>query len=190
MRIVKRTEGLRRSRRYPGYLRVLLSEYRKELLQVILEDGRDLIEALEMRSTFEDLRDRLKEPEERTTSAKLTRQILEKAGARLPLSLSGREFNQAAESFYREELRVKHLQEGLEVLEQDLRATDSGQMLLAGLSSRLKNKKADEFIRGAKRALLAGTASIETVTTTLILLLVAELSDQERQAETRWDWAS
>jgi hypothetical protein len=186
MRIVRRTAGLRRSRRYPGYLRVLLSEYQKTLLEMILEDGSDLIEALEMRPSFENLCGRLNEPELQTTSAKLTRQILDKAGAKSPLSLCGREFNQIAESFYREELRAKHLQEGLDELEQDIEEIGS----IPALRAVMGNRNAVRFLQEAKRSLASGTASIESITIALALLLAVESKGAERSAGLKWDRAS
>jgi hypothetical protein len=56
--ILSRTKRKRASRRYSGYLRVHNDDYRRALLQTLLEDGADLIEMFGLRETVDDLKSR------------------------------------------------------------------------------------------------------------------------------------
>jgi len=122
--ILQRVSRTRRSRRYPGYLRVHNVEYRKALVQVLREDAADLIEILGMEETLKDLTGRLVHPDEFSTAAKLTRGIVEEANTNSPMKLSAEEFNSAAEKYYRERLRKRHLAEAFRCLERDFRQAD------------------------------------------------------------------
>jgi hypothetical protein len=125
-RIVERTKGVRGSRRYPAYLRVQNIEYRRTLVQILREDASDLIDALGVAGTLEDLVTRLEHPDECSAAGRLARGILEKAGAGSAMDLDARDFNQAAERYYRDELRRRHLDEAFTLLRQDLRALEAG----------------------------------------------------------------
>jgi len=120
-RIVEKTDRVRASRRYPGYLRVHHREYALRLLQVLREDGADLIEMFQMVESMANLEARLANPGHESALGKITAGILSRAGeVASPLKLSAPVFNEAAERYYRNELRLKHLEEGLGVLEVDL----------------------------------------------------------------------
>jgi hypothetical protein len=134
MAVVKKTAGVRSSSRYPGYLRVPTEEYRRALLAVIRNDGADLIENLEMGETMSELEARLDSPGEHATVNRLTSGICNEAGARTPLSLTGSEFNQAAERYYRETLRKRHMEEAFIQLEEDLRQLDGSLFPLDALT--------------------------------------------------------
>ena len=60
-KILTHVKNQRNSRRYKGYIRVELQEYRMALLEVITSDGRSLIETMGLSGTIEDLRLRLTE---------------------------------------------------------------------------------------------------------------------------------
>ena len=95
--IIERTKAVRYSRRYPGYLRIYNRQYRLALASLILKDGSDLIEMLNLKETMEDLIRRLEKPDEFSVSGKLTGEILRVSGTRRPLSMSADAFNLAAE---------------------------------------------------------------------------------------------
>jgi hypothetical protein len=182
MDVVERTKGVRRSRRYPGYLRVKNREYRKALMRILLEDGADLIEAMQIRTSVADLRSRMEDPETGSAATRLTRQILDEAGVASPFSLRGRDFNRAAEGFYSGKLRRRHLEEGFDYLEEDSSRMDSIRTCNSELDRVLKGLSVGEFIRASRQSLVEGTASLETVTTALLLLLIAESIDAERHS--------
>ena len=193
LRIVERTKGVRQSHRYPGYLRVKNSEYRKALVRMILEDGKDLVEMLEVRSSVTDLKARLNEPETYSVAAKLTRAILDKAGVRSPFSLSGREFNLTAEDYYRQELHKRHLEEGIACLENQVEEIDSSPNFRRGLHRVLGGKSAEKFLRSSKKSLSDGTASVDQIVAAIAILLTAEMLDTghyEESAYMTWEWAS
>jgi hypothetical protein len=118
LRILQRTDGTRTSRRYPKYLRVLQHEYRRALLRTLREDGPELIEAGGYEDTLADLEDRI---EGGGAGDQMVTDILDHIGARSAFSVSGEEFNRGAEHFYRTTLRERHLAEGWQELEQDVK---------------------------------------------------------------------
>ncbi|MBN2466691.1 MAG: hypothetical protein JXD19_00955 [Deltaproteobacteria bacterium] len=119
LRIISRTRRLRPSRRYPGYLRVYNREYRRTLIDILREDAADLIDMMQMRQTVDDLLQRVNEPEKYSVEGKCTRGICRHAGIRSPFDLDGDEFNHAAESYYRENLRNRHMAEAFELMMKD-----------------------------------------------------------------------
>lgn len=123
-KILGNMKSLRLSGRYPGYVRAYVREYRRALVNVIRKDAADLIEAFRLHEVIDNLEHRLEDPGG-SAFDKLTRGILKEAGASSPMAVLGDELNGAAESYYRDTLRKKHVLEGLEVLQEDLRAMDS-----------------------------------------------------------------
>jgi len=85
--IMERTHGVRRSRRYPGYLRVYNLEYRKALGRILRDDASDLIEVLGAGDILEDLKNRLETPEFYSAFGKLTSGILGEAGVSSPVAV-------------------------------------------------------------------------------------------------------
>ncbi len=124
LKILARTERTRPSHRYPGYIRVYNAEYRRALLDILEDDAADLIEAFGMSEILSDLRHRITFPDLHGAASSITHAILQTKNSMSPLDLSADEFNLAAEQYYRTTLRVRHLHEGLAVLEEDLREAD------------------------------------------------------------------
>jgi hypothetical protein len=126
--ILSRTKRTRASRRYSGYLRVQIDDYRQALLQTLLEDGADLIEMFRMRETIADLKARLDDAANAGAAGKLARGILESAGEsaglRSPMRMKAEEFNLQAERYYRDTLRRRHIAEAFEFLIDDLRVVE------------------------------------------------------------------
>ena len=141
--LVSGAPRVRPSRRYPGYLRSHVQEYRLALLDFIEREGADLVELFGARALLADLRSRILDPAQ-GAGGKLTRRILERTGARSPLALRGRDFNMAAEDVYRGELRRAHLAEALEYLREDCETVRNFGCL------------PDRFCRGGLAALLGG----------------------------------
>jgi hypothetical protein len=123
-RIIEKAREVRASRRYPGYVRVKVSEYRLSLLRLLREDARDLIEAMGLEETIADLELRLTDPEGRSAAGKLTAGILGELNAKAPMRVNADEFNRGAERYYRGGLRQRHMEEGLAILAQDFRDLD------------------------------------------------------------------
>ena len=65
-------------------------------------------------------------PERYSAAGKLTRGILDSIGADNPMQLSGEEFGQAAEGYYRRQLRTAYVREALGCVREDLQPIDGG----------------------------------------------------------------
>ncbi len=124
MRIIARTREVRGSSRYPGYVRVKVSEYRLALLELLKEEAGDLIEMMGLAETIADLRRRLTEPDHYSAAGKLTRGILSEVNAKSPMKVKADEFNRGAERYYRGSLRRQHMEEGLGFLRRDFKELD------------------------------------------------------------------
>jgi hypothetical protein len=171
------------SHRYPGYLRVVNADYRRALVETIQEDGRELIVLLGLADTLERLRACIDSPKAHSAAARLTKGILEEAGSRTPMELSGTEFNLAAERYYRTGLRKRHIREALRVLEEDVR-----QMAAGSRSGQEPYRRAlgDLFGEGCRPCAFlerfrseveAETASVEVITRLIHLTLLTIHAD-------------
>ncbi|NVN98870.1 MAG: hypothetical protein HXX17_06050 [Geobacteraceae bacterium] len=200
-KLLKKTKGIRASRRYPGYLRVQIDEYRKALLKVIREDGADLIELMDLGETINDLELRLSGSSQHTAAGRITAGILAEAGASSPLKVNAREFNTAGERFYRTTLRKNHLEESLQFLAEDCRKFDMESATLdpalrKGLRVILQGRSAAEFITTVKEDILNNSADINTLQRLMNLLLLnvsrdeaASTKSSESQRSDRYDAA-
>jgi hypothetical protein len=158
-KILTHVKNQRNSRRYKGYIRVELQEYRMALLEVITSDGRSLIETMGLSGTIEDLRLRLTE---RGTSAldKLISGAMQAVNSRKNLlRMPADTFNGMTEHYYRTDLKRLHTQEGLLVLAEDcerIERVDDPHLrqIMAGL-----NRSAAGFISEKTGSLLDETAA-------------------------------
>lgn len=121
--ILAMTGGVRPSRRYPGYLRVPLHEYRLALVRLLRRDAADLIALLDLEGTITDLEHRLHEPR-LSAAGRLTAGILDVTGTATALTTPAREFNCAAEHYYRTTLRQQQMAEALDLLHDACRLLD------------------------------------------------------------------
>jgi hypothetical protein len=157
LELVSRAGRVRGSRRYPGNLRVHVQEYRLALLDYIETEGADLVESFGAGELLRDLRARILDPS-LGAGGKLTRRVLERTGARSPLSLRAREFNMAAEDVYRGELRRTYLAEALVYLAEDCRTVKDfgclpGQFCRTGLAVLLGGRDIMDFVRDVRAEL-------------------------------------
>jgi hypothetical protein len=185
-RILLRTREVRDSHRYPGYLRVYNREYCRALVQILMEDGADLIEMLNLSGTMAELMARLEHPEKYSAAGKLTDGILDTLNAtRSPLAINAREFNQGAEKFYRETLRQRHMAEALHFLEDDCRKLDKtpGGMddpTAGTLTNILAGGSATAFLRSVQREVLAERLAAPQLRKLIGLLLLTVHRDSEQ----------
>lgn len=185
LEILSLTRRTRSSRRYPGRIRVYHSEYQQALVRVLERDAADLIEAMGFGRTLEDLKQRLAAPEEASAAARLMRGILSEAGARSPFDLRAREFNLAAERYYRETLRRKQIEEALDFLEQDLAGLRAAARLpeaAEALHDLFPGMDAASFVPQARKGVLEGRAPAEELRRLIGLLLVLEHCDAKEAA--------
>lgn len=184
-KILQKMERTRLSRRYPGYIRGHHREYRQALLRVLKEDAAELIEILGLRPTLEDLERRLEEPQGCSVLDRLTRGILEKAGVSSPLKVSGEDFNRASEGYYREDLRRRHMEEAITVLEEEFKKLDAHVLCEDCFYQRahksiLSGRSAAEYLMRIKKDLLAETIPLEGIRTVIGLTLLAIHSNMKR----------
>ncbi|MHB8771548.1 MAG: hypothetical protein ACYC7J_11155 [Syntrophales bacterium] len=183
-RIVEKTERVRPSRRYPGYLRVHHREYCRSLVQVIREDAADLIEMFGMADTIADLGNRLEDPDRHSALGKLTGAILAEDGPVSPLMMKAEDFNRAAEAYYRNDLRKAHIREGFQCLEADLGKVASaaagaeGQPLRQLLNGLLRDQDETTFIRQTLREVVEEKTPPEALRKLILLLIVTVIADR------------
>jgi hypothetical protein len=184
-KILNKTNAVRSSHRYPGYLRVQNHEYCKALVRIIREDAADLIELHDLHATLNDLEERLAEPERRTAAGRLTAGILDEVNARDPMSLKSREFNIGAERYYRGTLRRQHMEEAFRFLEDEARRLDQESSglddeLRKALRFTLQGQGAARFLASIKDDVLLEQADI-TGLQRLMNLILLTVSNNEQQ---------
>jgi hypothetical protein len=184
-RILKKTKKTRMSRRYPGYVRVHNSEYRKTLLEIVREDGRDLVDLFGLQGTLQDLEQRIDNPKEHSAAGKLTKGILDQIGAPSPMRLSGDEFNSLAEQFYRDTLRKRHTMDACDVLLEDCKALETFQapnnhLYRQAVGDILGGMDASKFLANAFRDWDRLARNPEALTKIIHLLLLTVYHDMER----------
>jgi len=183
MRIIQTTREVRPSRRYPGYLRVKVSEYRLALLALLRREARDLIEMLGLEETLADLELRLTQPEQHAATGKLTSGILSELNAAQPMRVPADEFNRGAERYYRNGLRRRHILEGIRILEEDFLALDlaaarGGALERTALQQLGQAGGAASFLAEARADLLAERLDAEGLRRLINLALVTVNRDQ------------
>jgi hypothetical protein len=184
-RVLAKVRRMRLSHRYPGYLRIYNLDYRKALVELLREDGADLIVLMGLEGTVNDLERRIDEPDLYSAGGKITRGILEQVGASGPLKLSGQEFNLAAERYYRETLRRRHMEEAFSVLADDFRRIDTRESCGEGssreaLAALLGGRSASEFLARVRGEVMAAKAPKHALRRLIHLTLLAVQSDLER----------
>lgn len=186
-RIIAGTNGVRPSRRYPGYLRIKLDDYRLALLRTIREDGAELIELLGLESTMDDLARRLDDPVRHSASGRLTTGILETVGGSSALKVQAREFNMGAEQYYRTTLRRKQMAEAFDLLHTacrtlDKEAAQSGGAFRTALRLALHDRSVDEFMTAIRQDTLNEQLDLPTLHRLMNLLLLKVWHDEQMQA--------
>ncbi|MDX2177046.1 MAG: hypothetical protein SF028_11315 [Candidatus Sumerlaeia bacterium] len=166
--LLSRAADAKPSRRYPDRMKVKLAGYRRALVASLREDSADLVEQLGLGGMLDGLERRLDPATGEGAAEQLTRGILAVAGARTPMALSAREFDEAAEQHALGLLRAAHLAEGLESLRADLAlAASHGHpaAAAAGEWPALCREAESAFARGSRldprlvRRLLAATVA-------------------------------
>ncbi len=177
LRVLRSVKDMRFSRRYPGYLRVPNTSFHQALIRMLTDEAADLIELMGLEDTIEDLRKRIRFPEQRSVAGRLTAAILDKAGAQSPMDLDSNEFAGAAENYYRDDLRLKHMTEAMDFLAQEMNIIDGKTILNRGryreiLRSVLQDKDASRFVSAVKDDILRGTASVSVLERFLALCVM------------------
>lgn len=182
VRILSYVKNMRFSRRYPGYLRVPLPEYRKALVTLLETEAGAIIEQMNLKSVMADLAVRLKSQDANSAAGRLTSGILNKAGAANPMKLSSREFALAAEDYYREDLRTSHMHEASGYLLKDMARLDGRAALGRGscreaLGGILESGSAFSFCEKTLKDMLKGDAEAKSLEKLLSLMILCVHND-------------
>lgn len=177
---------VRISRRYPNYLRVYNLEYRLALVEFLRREAADLCRQMGGPELFDDLEARLSQPGGHAAHGQLCGDILRGLGRSSALKVPAAEFNQAAEAHYREELRRRHLREGLDALARDLSRTEFRRAALhpgfgEALSFALGGRDAASALSRLGPGVMDSSLPA-TETLTLINLLLISFSHDERES--------
>lgn len=180
-RVMERTEKVRESRRYPGFLRVHNDEYRKALVRVLREDGADLIEDFGLEDTVRDLSERFELHGEKDALSRITSGVIQTAGQRDAFSCEARAFNVAAERYFRTTLRRRHVTEAYAFFKETIRSLE-GSGALDGRQEResiravLKGRSALEIVQEAEKDICQDAAHLDlTVRIIHLLILVIHI---------------
>lgn len=187
-KILKKTDSIRPSRRYPGYLRVQIHEYRRALIKVIREDAADLIELMDLHDTLNDLEMRINKPALHSAAGRLTTGILSEVNASSPMRVNAGEFNIGAERYYRTTLRRQHIEEALGFMIHDCRMLDLERSSFdesqrKALRVILQGQDATRFVEETKEDVLHDRADITTLQRLMNLILFKVHHDQEAAAK-------
>jgi hypothetical protein len=188
--ILAGTSGVRQSRRYPGYLRVKLDDYRKALLDRICDDAPELIEMFGMEGTISDLAQRIRKESKSTAASKLTSGVLQTTGLNSPFDASGDDYNLACEKYYREGLLLKHLCEALDLFSLDLKRVAIDRSGMAGFPGEalrfvVGNGSAPGYCNQVRVRLEKGGMNEEELAKLVYLLLIVEYAERSRKEEMR-----
>ncbi|AMV73692.1 hypothetical protein JCM30471_21110 [Desulfuromonas carbonis] len=187
-RILQRTRKVRPSSRYPGYFRVPVLEYQRTLLEMLREEAADLVESLGVGDVLDDFSRRLEEPALHGAAGRLTAGILGTLGAGNPMRVPAREFNLAAERYYREELRRTQLRAALGELAADLvRLTPTLAEPLRRALGELLPQGPGHSWAGFCQEVLDGSASAATLQRLIGLLLLTVAADDSAGATASHD---
>lgn len=117
--ILKYVKTQRPSKRYRNYTRVKVEDYRLALVDYLHTEAGDVVEEQGSSALLAILRRRLVEPEH-SAAGRLVGNTTETIRSfRKPERIPADTFNAATETYYRTELKRKHISEGLQVLTED-----------------------------------------------------------------------
>jgi cell division septum initiation protein DivIVA len=188
-KILGKAKKLRASRRYPGYLRVYHKEYLKALLNVIQEDGSELIDMFGLHNDIKDLKERLEDPDQKSATGKLIQGITAESGKKTsPIHTRAREFNLSSEDYYRNALRKRHMEEAFSFLEEILgdihKNTNLSVELKHASSFAIGEMDISSYLARCKKALIQDLElSIEQITRLINLAVLAISHESLRMAK-------
>jgi hypothetical protein len=183
-KVLEKTQGTRPSKRYQGYVRVPLDKFRIALLELVKEEAADLIEMFGMEDVLKDLSERLSISSGHSASSRLTKGILEEIGTSNPLKVDAKHFNKSAESYYRNSLRIKHIEEAINLLEDDCVeldrvAAEGDSLFRSAVASLPGGNGARNFLTAIKSDLLLEKLDSGTVRQLINLMLLSIRHDSE-----------
>jgi len=152
------------------------------LAKTLAEDGADLISLMGLHDSVRDLFERLKDPDTFSATAKITKPVLADLGVSSPLKARAREFNSAAERYYRDSLKSRFLQEALDLVEEDLEVFDRTDTGLEPAFSRalrytLQGRQALGLLKSLRASIEQERVSLRDLCVLINLLLISVAYD-------------
>ncbi|MDZ7667539.1 MAG: hypothetical protein U5K27_19790 [Desulfotignum sp.] len=175
--IVSRISHTRKSRRYPGYTRIKIKDYKQALVNTLKKDGNALIDDLKLHAAIADLQSRIHSPDTRSACGRLVKGILTSQKKPDPMNYPGEVFNREAEQYYQETLRKQHMAEGFKTLISEFTGMD----LWAGfrepvfrdiIGTILPDTDLDHFLKQVKGPLMANDLPLEPIKKLLFLIML------------------
>jgi hypothetical protein len=187
VKIVSRIPNTRKSRRYPGYTRIKLRDYKQALIDILKTDGRALADSFRMQAALSDLQGRVNSPDTRSAGGRLVTGILQTQKKKNPMHYAGDTFNRHAETYYRDTLCSRHITEGFKTLineftRMDLWASFREPAFKDIIRTILPDLDLDIFLTSVKMPLMSRTLSVEN-TKKLIFLIILYVGLETSQNE-------
>jgi hypothetical protein len=165
--LITLTLAAKPSKRYSGYRKVKVHDYRLALLALLRSDPA-LLESLKARELLDRCEDRIRSAD--NAESRIVSGILKETGKK-PLSLKGEDFNRRTEAYYRGDLKHKNISEALQVLTEELevRKTQRPASLNGALRAAASGLDPAAFVHSKKEKILSDTLSIAEVVSLLSL---------------------
>lgn len=187
LKIIKKTDRIRTSHRYPGYLRIYKHEYCRALISILREDAADLIDMFGLHSLIEDLERKLNDPSH-SAAAQLVRNISGR-GMNASRAINASDFNRSAENYYRNGLRKNHLQQSLNLLWDDLQQIENGESsidrdLRPLMADIMSGNSLTTYQASFETDLLSDQLGVQPLKRLINLMLLAEERDRRKAEQT------
>lgn len=181
-KILSRVRTQRNSKRYKGYIRVTVEDYRLALLQLLRQEGGDLIAGSRLATRIELLEQRIS-GKSASSSAVLIEQATESShSSKKRLAGNAEQFNETMEHYYRTTLKRTHLNEGVDTLIEDFRRLekqDSGEF--NELKKRLGIKRSfASYIASQRQDILNETVDPNGLQHLIVFALAVIASEQKK----------
>lgn len=175
---IQQRKKLTRSIKYPGFYKVLIQDYLVALVDIVENEGKEIINSPELHRSVRNLKKRIESPSESRVSERMISEIIKKEGHKKAMDMRAEDFNQASERYLRDDLRKKHMSEGFRTLEEEIQQLDlwvsfRDPSRMEILSSVLEeNESACNFLSNNKEALLNESATEEVLEKTIQLIVL------------------
>ncbi|MBF0111610.1 MAG: hypothetical protein HQK74_02625 [Desulfamplus sp.] len=174
--IIQKRAKLTRSIKYSGYYKLKIKDYLTALLQMIEQEGAILVNSPELSRCIKNLKKRIESPSGTQVYDRMVAEIMKKEGGKKPMDMRAEEFNQACERYLRDDLRKKHITEGVRILEEDIQVLDlwasfRDPACKAVLFSIVGDESAADFLSKHRQQIIDETAE-EDVLEKMIQLIV------------------
>jgi len=178
--IISHCKNTRISKRYPEYIRVEVKDYLNAAMNFITKEGEDLLEDLDIKDTIEDMADRL-HGVKKSTYNKMIEPILENHKVKSPIDIDADLFNRELESFYRNELRIKHIKDGFKALLDDISAKMNDSNRLSKYSEKISQfSQIYHTIKSSENKVIDETIDLDTLKQLISIMAIDFVSELDK----------